>query len=346
MTSTFNFRFSRLLFVILLAICTVCPLKAQIAGGLSDTTNSNFGGNSYILGSVVMPNGSPVSTRISVTLQSQMRGEATTLTDDNGKFVFSKISPGIYYFIFQGDSEFESVNQEVEVLQTRNTVSITVRLRYKSQIMAKPGVINSALADVPKKALKFYDEALKLIKSKDVKGAIEQLKLAIAEYPNYLDALNELGVQYMKENELEKAEESLRTAIKIKSDAFEPLTNYGIVLFRLKWFRESEIVFRSALKIKEESPVIHFYLGRLLTDLEIFDEAEKEFDLALKQSGNKMVEVHRMLANLYIAKGENKRAVKALEKYLELNMNAPDAENLRKVISQLKSLKSASPKQQ
>ena len=333
-------RFSLLIFLMFL----ITPaLSAQIAGGLNETTSTNWGGNNFITGRVFYPDGSPVNARIPIRLQS-MRGEINAVTDDSGKFVFSRIPNGTYTFYVEGDKNFESASQEVEVTDSRGSVNISIRLKYKAKLTAKPGVINADELQIPKKALEIYRKAVKLDDSKDHQAAVEQLKLAIAEHPTYLDAFNELGVQYMKLNDLEKAREALESAIKIKTDAFEPLVNYGIVLFRLKNLNEAEIVFRAALTIKKQSPVAHYYLGRLLTAFNRFDEAEKEFKLALSESENKMVEVHRMLANLYLAKGDHKRAVKELEKYLELSQNAADAEKLRKIISELKNAKpSAKP---
>lgn len=329
-------------FFIFLIVCSNISGIAQISGGLSETTSSNMGGNAYISGAVLLPNGSPLNTRIPIILQSQTKGEILATTDDSGKFVFSRISPGLYTFVIQGDTEYETVSQEVEVLQQRNsgaqTYSITIRLRYRPKINAKPGVIRSDNADVPKKALKIYDEALKLVKSKDVDGAIEQLNRAVAEYPAFVNAYNELGIQYMEINDFKKAEESFRQALKIKPDAFEPLMNRGILLFRQKRFSDAEPFLRSALSIKDEA-LAHFYLGRLLTNLTHYDEAEKEFNLALKLSKNEMTEVYRMLANLYIAMDDCNGAVNALETYLRLMPKAPDAVNLRKVLSQLQDFK-------
>jgi Tfp pilus assembly protein PilF len=341
--SKFKFRWLRLSAILCLVIYAVCPLNAQIAGGLSETTSSNWGGNNYITGAVLLPNGSPVNARISIILQSQTKGEILAMTDDSGKFVFSRISPGIYTFVIRGDSEFETASQEVEVIQQRNsgsqTYSITIRLRYKAKTTLKPGVIRSDMMAVPKKALNSYNKALKLVEADDIKGAIEQLKLAVEQYPAFTSAYNEMGVQYMRINELDKADESFLAALKLKPDLFEALTNRGIVLFRMKKFTDAEPLFRSALKIGKESAICHYYLGRLLTNLESYDEAEKELGLALKLSENKMIEVHRMLANLFINKGDYKSAADELEKYLGLAPKAPDAEQLRGVLSQIKNLK-------
>jgi tetratricopeptide (TPR) repeat protein len=316
----------------------ISDIPAQIAGGMNETTGTSLGGNNFIAGTVFSPNGNPINIRMRIRLASPTAGEYIITTDDRGQFIFSGLSSGNYTVTIDGNEDFQSSFQQVEILQSRGrqTYNISIRLVENKKPSAKPGVINTANLGIPQKALGFYQKALTLSKDDKYKEAIEQLKLATDEYPAYIDAFNEMGVQYMKLNDLEKAEESLRAALKIKKDAYEPLVNYGIVLFRLKWLKESEIVFRSALLVKKESPVVHFYLGRLLTNLEYFDEAEKELNLALTQSEDKMIEVHRMLANLYIAKGDSKRAIKALEKYLELNPSVADAEQLRKVISQLK----------
>jgi predicted Zn-dependent protease len=344
MIVTFRFGLQRTLLIIFLTICFVWTLSAQIAGGLNETNSTDWGGNNYIAGTIFFPDGTRVNMRLPIRLRSQIKGEIMASTDDSGRFVFSRLSNGVYTVSFAGDQDFESVSQDVEIELPRSslgqTFTMMIRLKYKSKSDLKPGVINSKNANVPKKALEFYNKGVELARSKDNKGAIKQLKLAVAEYPDFVNAFNELGIQYMIVNDLEKAEESLRSALKIKPDAVEPLMNLGIVLFRLKKFNDAEPVLRSALKIDEKSAIGHFYLGRLLTRLEHYDEAEKELNLAMSLSENKMIEVHRMLANVYLGKDDYKRAADELETYLRLNPTAQDADKLRAVLAQLKGVKS------
>ena len=54
--------------------------------------------------------------------------------------------------------------------------------------------------------MEFYEKASKLASEKDIRGAIQQLELAVAEYPKFVNALNQLGVLHLRINELEKAD--------------------------------------------------------------------------------------------------------------------------------------------
>jgi tetratricopeptide (TPR) repeat protein len=314
--------------------------QAQITGGINETTSSNWGGTAFIAGTVLLPDGTPSNQRIPIKLRSMVKGEIIGSTDDNGRFVFSRISNGVYVVSIEGFDQYDSYSQEFEILEQRTslpqTTTLTVRLRFKPSFDLKPAVVDSQIAGAPQKARKLYDEALKLAGEKKHQAAIDKLKLAVSEYADFVSAFNEMAVQYMQLGDLEKADESLKAALKISPEASEPLINRGIVLFRMKKFSESEDVFRSALDVNANSPVAHYYLGRLLTNSGKFDEAEKELKSALQLSNDQMIEAHRMLANLFITKGDDKNAIASLETYLRLNPNAPDADKLRAAIEQLK----------
>jgi tetratricopeptide (TPR) repeat protein len=310
---------------------------AQIAGGINETTGTSLGGNNFIAGTIFSPIGTPINIRTRIRLSSQTGGEYISTTDDRGQFVFSGLAAGNYTITFDGDKDFQFASQQVEVLQTRGrqTYNISIRLVENKKTTAKPGVINKAAVGIPPKAIAFYQKSLTLSKDGKYKEAIEQLKLAVGEYAEFTMAFNEIAVQYLKLNELEKAEEALQSALKIDSEAFEPMVNYGIVLYRLKKYPEGEIAMKNVLKLKD-SVVGYYYLGRTLAALEKYDEAEKAFLSAIKLGEGEMKEAHRMLASMYINKGDNQKAIEQLTIYLKLVPNATDAKHLQQVIEQLK----------
>ncbi len=337
--------YSRLIFLSLLLLIFCGPARTQVVHGLNEATNLNLGGHNFISGTVFNPTGHPVNRRMGIRLVTEGKGEFVGTTDSYGQFIFGGLPAGSYLIYVDREDEFETVVQTVVITHNveafegnliKPTYNVALRLKDKINSRPKPAVVDSVSASAPKRSTEFYLKALELSKKGDHAGAIEQLELAVVEFPGFINAHNEMGVQYMKLNDLEKADEALLAALKIKPDSFEPLLNRGIVLLRQKRYAESEASLKSALTANASSAVAEYYLGRTLTALERFDEAERALLQSVTLSGDAMHEAHRMLANLYIARGNDARAIEELEKYLTLVPAASDAENLRKIIVQLK----------
>ena len=330
---------------ILLAITigySAALVTAQITGGINETTNTRHGGNNYIAGTVFAPDGFPIRTRMRIKLNSPAWGDIIVTTDERGQFVFSGVASGTYTVIIDSEKEYQPVSQQVDIIRDRNivpeTYTMTIRLREvdSAKSTTKPAVVNAANAGVPKKALEFYDKAAQLARQKDYPGAIRELKLAVAEYPSYVSALNLIGMLHMKLNELDKADEAFKAALKIDPEAYEPLLNRSITLFKLSKFKDAESLLRKTLKVKPESSAAYYYLGRTLNKLGKNDEAEKAFLTCTEKSPGEFKEAHRLLAAIYLDRGKPARVVEQLEIYLKLVPTAPDAENLRMVLEQNK----------
>jgi len=262
--------------------------SGQINQSMSESTNTRWGGNNFLVGTVYFPIGEPLNRRIFIRLSSAVKGEMTATTDDRGKFIFSGLDEGYYSVVIEGEKEYEPVNQTIEVLRRSNPIAqsylISIRLVDKRVPANKPTVITVVDAGVSKAAVAHYDKALELAKAKDYAGAVEQLKQSVVAYPKYMNAYNELAVQYQRLGEFQKAEEAALAALKIKPDAFEPMLNRGIVLFRTVRYGEAEFILREVAKINAQSAVAHFYLGRTLTKVKKYDEAETELNSAISIS--------------------------------------------------------------
>jgi Flp pilus assembly protein TadD len=326
-----------------LILLSVANAAGQLTGGLTETTNTRLGGNNYIAGMVFAPNGEPIKSRMRIRLSSPAWGDILATTDDTGRFIFSGVGSGVYTVSIDGEKEFEAVTQQVEIIRRRSTVpetyNMTIRLRFSEHAKSKgPSVINATNAGVPKRALDLFEKATKLAEANDYPAALEKLKLAVAEYPKFLNALNEIGVVYLRLNNLQMADEALQAALKIKPDAYEPLVNRGIALFRLGRFKEAESVLRDALKAKPESSVAYYYLGRTLNTFGRIDEAEAAYLTCIKLSPGKFKEVHRLLAVIYLDRGNSQGVIEQLETYLKLAPTAVDAAHLQTVIAESKRL--------
>lgn len=332
----------RLVFLGAIFFYSAALATAQIAGGITDTTNTRHGGNNFIVGTIYSPEGFPITTRMRLRLSSPTSGEILAMTDDRGRFVFSSVGSGVYTIVIDGEEEYEPVTREVEVIRPRNfvpeTYTVTIRLRAKVNTKSKaaPSVVSASNAGVPKRAMELYQKASKLASEKDYKGAIEQLKLAVDEFPRFVNALNQIGVLHLRLNELEQADEALRAALKINPEAYDPLINRSITLFRMSRFKDAEGVLRDTLKVQSDSAVAHFYLGRTFIKLNRPAEAETQLLACLKLGSDEFKEAHRMLAAIYLDRGAPQLVIEQLETYLKLAPTTPDADLLRKAIEQSK----------
>ncbi|HEV8429961.1 MAG TPA: tetratricopeptide repeat protein [Pyrinomonadaceae bacterium] len=329
----------RPLFVALFAVSSVIAVTAQVftPPGATDT---GLGGGNALTGMILLSSGQRLQRRVSIRLQTMTKGDRVATTDEYGNFAFRGLVSGEYRVVIDKEKEFEPYSQSVEIRQFRGfppqVYTLNIRLELKGEARVKPAVLNAELANVPKPALVHYNNAAEQARKNDHPAAIEELKLAIKEYPAFMLAFNELGVQYLKLNQLENADEAFQGALKIDPDAFGPLMNRGIANFMMKRYGEAVPILRKAVKKNDQSAVAHYFLGQALANLGLFEDAEKELVASLTLGNEDIKEAHRLLAIIYISRGAKKLAAEQLEAYLKVAPDTPDAENLREKIRQLR----------
>jgi Tfp pilus assembly protein PilF len=335
------------LFLILTLIFLSSPVALRAQMG---TDSTGTGGRHIIQGRLYFPSGRRSDARIRVKLQSSNTGDLVVMADINGNFAFKALAPGSYTVVVEGGDEFETARESVYIdtdvrtprgiappTMTRPyTVLIYLQAKRDADAQGKPGVLNAALVNVPAQARTLYTQALESIRLGDTKKAIEQLRAAVALYPEFGLALNELGVQYLRLNEITKAAESLSQAVKMSPDAFVPRLNYGIALLEKKSFAEAEEQLRQAVRKNEASPIAHYYLGLTLLSRQSYDEAEMKLQKSIELGGDQLSLAHKYLGGLYWRKKDYKRAASELEVYLKLSPKALDAEQIRSTIKELR----------
>jgi tetratricopeptide (TPR) repeat protein len=322
------------LLLVLFFLLVVVRVTAQGIPPGSASTDTAWGGG-QISGLVLSSNGQRFSRRISLRVRSMTKGDHVTTTDDHGNFVLRGVPPGDYVLIIDKDQGFEPFSQNLTVILGA-TPHLVIRLRLKGEPKSEPGVINAELANVPPRARASYEKARELSQAGNNKEAIEQLKQAISEYPNFMLAFNELGVQYLRLGELDKADEALAKALKLAPDSVTPLLTHGILLTLQGKFNLAVTELQTALKQKDQSANGHLYLGQAFANLGRFPEAEIHLRRAIELGGDEMADAHRFLGAIYFQRGEREKGVAAFETYLRLAPKAKDAEQVRNMIRQNK----------
>ena len=315
----------------------------------SGKSSTGTGGVHSIQGYVFFPSGRKVDATIVVKLESLQYGELQVIPDSSGAFTFSGLAPGSYTVVVNAGKDYEISREGVYIDSDlnlsrmgvrlpanpqRQTVMVHLRLKEGSGA-GKPAVVNAALAEVPEKARKLYEKGVEESRD-DAAKAAESFKEAVALYPNFPLALNDLGVQYLKLRQINKAIDALKEACKLNPEAFQSRLNLGIALLESTQFGEAEAQLRGALEKNNNAPSAHMYLGIALLRLNKFEEAEKELLIAAQPNAAYLSMSNYYLGGLYWRNKDYPKAVEQLEKYVLLTPNAPDIDRVRVTIKELR----------
>ena len=293
---------------------------------------------------VLMPDGSPSQT-VKIRLEGG-EGEIIrdSFTDSTGNFEVRNLGTGIYTIIVPSDDRtYSTTTERVEITRySPDVIAISVYLNPKeeSRTRLKSGrhtvSAREASNSIPKKARQAYDRSVELSSRGKTREAVEELKRAIAIYPEYVHAYNDLGVAYIKLDLIDDAIRALDKSISLDPKAFNPRLNLGIANVRRNDFVRAEPPLRTAVTFDASAPLAHLYLGITLWKTERGSEAEDEFARALSLGGSDIAIAHYYLGQLYADKDRIAEAVGELETYLKQKPDSDDAQQARQKIAELR----------
>ena len=325
----------RLLLLFLIAGC----VPTAFAQGNRSTQRS--GGDAYIRGIVVLPNGSPVNEPVKVTLKVLRGDQATTYTDRDGRFQFPHVAGGEYTVEAEADrsrDRFEITSERVTVrIDTPNFITLSLKEKGKPSDAKRDKTVSLAMLDqkVPPAARHEYDNATQLAREGKSDEAIAALQRAIGIYPDYLMALNDLGAQLLDAGRLDEALVALRKATEIDPNSFNPLLNLGIVLVQIKMFVEALTTLDRALTAEPSSPAAHLYAGVAAFGANDLARAKREFKTAHDLGGSSFAVALVYLARLELKQGHKQEAIDALQLYLREDPSGPNSAVAKKMLADL-----------
>ena len=291
-----------------------------------------------ISGKVVLPSGHPVNDRVRITLSSPEDPGALVYTDNNGGFSFNNLPEGTYTVEVLADRKlYEAVSETVRLIRS-SRVNLMIYLKEKSKMPNSNGNVVSATEtdqQVPSTAKQEYERATKLVNEGKIPEAIESMKRALAIYPNYLAARNDLGVQYLKLRRFDEATEHFEAAIEINPKAFNPRLNIGIALVKLKRYTDATEHLTLAVAIDSSMPASHLYLGVAAVETDALAVAERELTTAVSQGGREYSVAHYHLARVWMKKGERDEAIRELKTFLETTPTGEEAVRAKQLLESL-----------
>jgi tetratricopeptide (TPR) repeat protein len=291
-----------------------------------------------------MPDGS-TSQSIKIRLEGS-EGEIIrdSFTDSTGYFEVRGLNTGAFTIVVPTDDRrYGTTVERVEITRySPDVVAISVYLnpRDENGTRLKGGgrtvSAREANGSIPKKARQAYDRSVDLSRHGKTEQAIEELKRAIAIYPEYVQAFNDLGVAYIRLDLIEEAISSLEKSITLDPNAFNPRLNLGIANVRRQDFVRAENPLRVAVSFDASAPLPHLYLGITLWKTRRAEEAEDEFGRALALGENDIPIAHYYLGQLFADNGRISEAVDELETYLKQKPDSDDSQRARQKLAELR----------
>ena len=268
---------------------------------------------------------------------------ASSITAGDGRFQFSKVTPGIYYIVVRpNNTEFRPTERRVELIETARVGSNSATERV--DIVLEPIVRRTDLPaavifaqEVPDAAKAKFEHALDEINKKKTELAIKDLTDALAIFPDYFQASQQLGLLYVEAERYQLSIPPLVKAIEVNPKAGSAYVALGIASLKLGRADLALDALQRAQPFEDKSFRMHFYLGLALLELNRLDEAEVALRESYRLGGaSKAGSAHLYLASIQNKRGRKSEAIAELEAYLRDNPKAANAPSVKEAIAKLK----------
>jgi cytochrome c-type biogenesis protein CcmH/NrfG len=257
---------------------------------------------------------------------SGSKKDQRTFTDLRGNFEFRNVPQGSNNIRVRLDG-FENVNYPVDVPGTPYVFIFLngSAARGPAALGGNHVVdIRTLTANIPKRALREYEKAVREIKDHKTQSAIERLEKSVKLAPNFYNAHLGLSQEYRKTNRLDAAEQELTRAFELNPREGKPLIQLGEIYLEKNNFELAAEVLSQAIRIEPGSAIAHYALGRARYELSDYAEAERAFKrAALLDTDFEAAEL--MLLHVYVRQGKLSAALSRIDARLDKNPgNSPN----------------------
>ena len=329
-------QYRRWLAVVLLSLVTprVHAQMGQAGGGFASF------GSVHIY--VVYANDRKAGANLVVRLMqgSSSTPEQTTFTNDQGKADFRNVPIGMYHVSVTGDGIETKESDEFEVDSRKVTQSqyVTVHQLAGAEAAAetsKSGMVSASELQVPIKARKELDKANEAISRQEWSKAIESLNKAIAIYPQYASAYNNLGVVYAHMNDVVREQQALEKAVSLDDHFSAACQNLVKVYLRQRAYPQAETLLGKGLNVDPNN-------GQYLMLMADVQYMEGHYDAAIATAqkvhalpNDHPATAHYIAGKAYEQEHRSQDALAEFQMFLKEEPTGPRADHVRSDITKM-----------
>jgi tetratricopeptide (TPR) repeat protein len=317
----------------ILAILAILFGSGSIAGAA--ITQGGF----IIFGRVNLPDGRPATARMKVFIEGSNGLMRDVLSDDHGNYEFRGMARGRYRVYATNPAAPDQYCDPIEADTNRsyaNRVQVDINLKLpvrKENKDINPGIVSAAEAsqNIPKPALKAFEQGIKLQKENKAEQALDAFNQAVELYPEYFQALTERASVLMGRNQLAEAAVDFERALRLNDKYVPALRGLGYCQLQQKEFQAATRNLERAFVIDPEAPMTLLLLGYANLSLGRYEPARQCLQEALKLGPEVAARAHVYLAEVFAQEQKFKEAADSIRRYLTLKPDAADAKYLKEL---------------
>jgi tetratricopeptide (TPR) repeat protein len=321
-------------------------ISMSLLFGGSSIAGATFqqGGGFVIFGRVRLPDGHPAKARMKVFIEALNGLRRDVLSDDSGNYEFRGMSGGRYRVYATNPDAPDQYCDPIEADTNRaysNRLQVDINLKlplHKEKKDVNPGIVSvsEATQNIPKPALKAYEQGLKLQKDNKGDQALTAFNQAVELYPEYFQALTERANLLMGRSQLTEAAADFGRALQLNDKYVPALRGLGYCQIQQKQFEAALGNLERAFVMEPKVPLTLLLLGYANLSLSRYEAAKQCLEEALKLGQESAARAHVYLAEVFAHEQKFKEAADSIRRYLTLKPDAADADHLRKMESDWK----------
>ena len=272
------------------------------------------------------------------TTHVQLIGTSGPMSDrrpnDQCEVDFVNVPSGTYHVEISG----QGFAQTEDIITTTNGTSdfeLNLKGSGKPKTAISGPVVSAADLRVPSKALKEFDKSNELLNRQDLPKAIESLNRAIAIYPSYAAAYNNLGAIYARLGERDKEREALEKAVSVNDHFAAAYLNLGRMDILAGNFPAAEEVLNKAATNDPSDPMTLVFLTFCQFQNHHIEEAIATSRKAHALPGPH-ASAHVIAAKSFEQKRDLPSAITELEQFLKEESTGERADQARKILDTLR----------
>src|SRR5882762_5464858 len=276
-----------------------------------------------ISGTVLSQGDNRTLSQVGVKLKSHSAGEfRSILTDYDGRFEVAGLPAGSYEINVE-ESGYDAVRMKAQFDGAYLKLMIYLAPAKWSPVRQNKYSVSVHDLKIPDKAREEYQKGMERLAKDDSAGSIKHFTKAIKAFPEYYEALSQLGIAEVHLGGKEEARKAFQAAIELSKGRHAAAQfGMGYLLYLEGKADEAEAILRRGLELDGNAPDGHVILGMALLRLDRLDEAERRDRKAILRKPG-FAAAYLVLADVYARRRNYHEQLQDLETYLRLEPSGP-----------------------